>query len=419
MRIIRGTCLLAICTIAASSAIAWLPAASASAAPAATSTTARSASPAHPAVGTTKAVAPASQRQPASAEATAQAAAKSGVITGTVVGPAGIPLAGICVTATGPSGRLLAVTNGDGRYIISGPSAGTYAVGYADCASPGSYAVQAYPGGSVDVVSGQRTLLEPVALAAASPLQAIAAERAYEQAHESTAAAAAVKYAVTGIVRNKAGKLLAGICVTATATVKLGSNAHPYYYKFPSVATTGREGGYKIPALPSGIHVVSWQVLFTVGCGNTANYAPQWWRGAASAGKAAVLRASSHTITGIGATLTEGASIAGIVRGRSATGPGLKGACVRAAGIGGQVGVSIAVHTGVGGRYVLHGLGTGRYDVSFEPCNAGNYLNASRGPVFVRVGTTGTVSGFLVAGATIAGTVTAVAGVGAVEKIQG
>src|SRR5258708_8927860 len=64
--------------------------------------------------------------------------------------------------------------------------------------------------------------------------------------------------------------------------------------------------------------------------------------------------------------------------------------------------VSIQVHTGVAGRYALHGLGTGRYDVSFAPCNAGNYLSASHGRVSVRVGTTRTVSGVLVAGGAIA-----------------
>src|SRR5258708_32016800 len=65
--------------------------------------------------------------------------------------------------------------------------------------------------------------------------------------------------------------------------------------------------------------------------------------------------------------------------------------------------VSIQVHTGVAGRYALHGLGTGRYDVSFAPCNAGNYLSASHGRVSVRVGTTQTVSGFLVGGGGICG----------------
>src|SRR5260370_1894791 len=67
--------------------------------------------------------------------------------------------------------------------------------------------------------------------------------------------------------------------------------------------------------------------------------------------------------------------------------------------------VSIQVHTGVAGRYALHGLGTGRYDVSFAPCNAGNYLSASHGRGSVRVGTTRTVSRVLAAGGAIAGPV--------------
>src|SRR5258708_26980772 len=60
--------------------------------------------------------------------------------------------------------------------------------------------------------------------------------------------------------------------------------------------------------------------------------------------------------------------------------------------------VSIQVHTGVAGRYALHGLGTGRYDVSFAPCNPGNYLSASPRRASVPGGTTTPVRRFLVAG---------------------
>ncbi len=401
-RITRGTRLFAICITAASSALVWLPAAVASAAPAATSAAARSAAPAHPAASTAKA---------GSAAAAAQAAAKTGVISGTVIGPAGVPLAGICVTATGPGGRLLARTNGAGGYSIAGLSAGVYTVGYTDCASPDSYAAKAYPGGSVSVVSGQRTSLEPVALTAASPVQAIATEQAYAQAHESAATAAKVKYAVAGTVRNKAGKPLAGICVTGTARIslKLSPKGHTYYYELPTSAKTNSQGFYQIRGFtlpPKYYHLLSWKVLFEVGCGNGGNYAPQWWHGAASAGKAAALGAKSHEITGVDATLTEGGKIAGVITGRNASGPGLKGACVQATGIFGQAGVSILTHTGAGGRYVLRGLGSGNYNVSFSACNAGNYLNAKYGRVFARVGATKRVSGFLEAGAMVAGTVT-------------
>jgi Carboxypeptidase regulatory-like domain len=336
-----------------------------------------------------------------------RAAAESGVISGTVLGPAGVPLAGICVTASGPRGRQVARTNGNGSYTLTGMPAGAYSVGYADCASPDSYSATAYPGGAVDVVSGQRASLEPVALAATSPAQAIATEQAYVQAHESAAKPAAVKYAVTGRVRNKSGKPLAGICVTALAGLKINSKArHPVYFFLVDVTKTNRQGFYAIRALPTALHVASWKVLFAMGCGNGGNYAPQWWRGKPSSVKASTISAKPYKITGIDAVMTEGASIAGVIRGRNAHGPGLKGACVQATGIYGQEFVNIVAHTRAGGRYVLHGLGTGSYRVYFSPCQAGNYLSASHGKVQVRVDKTKTVSGFLVAGATIAGTVT-------------
>ncbi len=413
-RITRGTRIFAICMTAASSALVWLPAAVASAAPAATSATARSAAPAHTSAGTTKAVAPASAQKAGSAAAAAQAAAQAGAISGTVIGPAGVPLAGICVTATGPGGRQLARTNGSGQYTLTGLKAGVYSVDYTDCASPDSYTAQAYPAGSVNVASGQRTSLEPVVLTATSPAQAISTEQAYAQAHESAAAAAKVKYAVTGTVSNTAGKPLAGICVTGTAriSIKLTPKGRTYYFNEPTTAKTNKQGFYEIRTFtlpPKYYHLLSWKILFEVGCGNGGNYAPQWWRGAASAGKATALAAKPYKITGIDATLTEGGSIEGIIRGGSASGPGLKGACVQATGVFGQAGVSILTHTGTGtqsGLYVLRGLGSGNYNVSFSPCNAGNYLYAKYGRVFAHVGTTKRVSGFLLPGALVAGTVT-------------
>ncbi len=380
---------------AASSALLWLPAAVASAAPAATSATARSAAPAHTSASTTKAVAPTSELQ-------------AGVIAGTVFGPAGVPLAGICVTATGTGGRALARTNGAGGYTLTGLRPGTYSIRYADCTSQDSYVAMGYPAGPVDVVSGQRTSLEPVALPAATPLQAIATERAYLRAHQPAAAAAKVTSAVTGTVRNRSGKPLAGICVRAMAKVSYGTKTEHFSFYLQSDAKTGNGGRYAIRGLPSDFHPVSWQLLFTVGCGNGGNYAPQWWRDESSARKATVLHAKPDgaTLTGIDATLTEGGSIAGVIRGRSASGPGIRGACVVATGLNGQEGVTIRVLTGDGGRYVLHGLGSGDYDVAFSPCNAGNYLGASYGKITAVVGTTRAVSGFLPAGAAITGTVT-------------
>src|SRR5260370_9635746 len=68
--------------------------------------------------------------------------------------------------------------------------------------------------------------------------------------------------------------------------------------------------------------------------------------------------------------------------------------------------VSIQVHTGVAGRYALHGLGTGRYDVSFAPLNAGNYLSASHARASVRAGPTRKVRRVMVASRAAGGAAT-------------
>jgi hypothetical protein len=96
-----------------------------------------------------------------------------------VVGPAGIPLAGICVTATGTGTRQVTRTDAAGQYAFTGLKPGYFSLGYAACGSPGSYASAAYPAGRVDVAGAEPTLLEPVALTPASAAQAIGTEQAY------------------------------------------------------------------------------------------------------------------------------------------------------------------------------------------------------------------------------------------------
>jgi hypothetical protein len=379
-----------VCTIAASAALAWLPAVVASAAPA------------QPAASR-----PAVSRAVPSAAAAVRTLGQEGMITGSVLGPAGIPLAGICVTASGPDGRHEVRTGTTGRYAFTGLTSGSFRIGYLDCAGPDGYAAQGYPGGQVQVVAGRPAQLAPVALTPATPAQAIAAEQAYAHAHPAIAAAAGARPVITGRVTNSAGKPLAGICVLATLRTKLSSGVGTLNLSLIFVSSTRRSGSYSVPKFP-GATATSWRVLFTAGCGNSGNYAPQWWHDAASRTKETLLVPAKGTTTfsGISARLVRGASLTGTVRGGSASGAGLSGACVRAAGQGGQEGVSITGRTGAGGRYVLHGLGTGDYSIRFTACSAGNFLTASGGTMAVRDGRTGTDSGFLRPGATITGTVT-------------
>ena len=63
----------------------------------------------------------------------------AGLITGTVVGAYGLPVAGACVTAVGRSGSVTASAAPDGTFTISGLAAGSYTLEYRDCRAPGSY----------------------------------------------------------------------------------------------------------------------------------------------------------------------------------------------------------------------------------------------------------------------------------------
>src|SRR5580658_9903363 len=113
----------------------------------------------------------------ASAAAAARALNGSGIIAGTVDGPAAMRLAGICVRATGPGGPRLARTTAGGRFIIPALRPGPYTVALDTCDATGAYLPQSYPG-RVLVQPGVPTELAPAALTAATTAQALATERA-------------------------------------------------------------------------------------------------------------------------------------------------------------------------------------------------------------------------------------------------
>jgi hypothetical protein len=275
------------------------------------------------------------------------------------------------------------------------------------CDATGAYLPQSYPG-RVLVQPGVPTELAPAALTAATTAQTLATERAYERVHP--AAAASYRPLIKGTVRSEAGRPLAGICVTLAGYEAASSAVQGGGAGFSMVSQTGRGGHYELASLLPGKNW-RWRVLFTGGCGNTGNYAPQWWRRSATSTGASVLRQTSAgtTFAGIDARLTPGGALTGVVRGGSATGPGVSGACVQALGRGGQAGVHLSTVSGSGGRYRLSGLGTGRYVIRFTPgCGArGNFLATPFTRLRARAGRTiPGVNGFLPDGAIISGTVT-------------
>jgi Carboxypeptidase regulatory-like domain len=362
------------------------------AAPAVTSHSARAGGQPAPAVPAAR---PAALGVPTALGVTHQTAL--GTITGIVLGADGQPLARACVTATGPGGAVPALAGPGGQYAVRELRPGAYTVSYADCLHPARYFEQ-WSGGSalaadaarVTVRPGQVTRLAPVTMRLTSPAAELAASQ-----RATAADPARATDLVTGIVRNRAGRPLAGICVI------------PLSPQQAAPVKTGRDGRYRLRIGTRG----TWGVRFAGGCGNRASSAPQWWRRRPSDQGITYLHAApGRSFRGIDATLRPGAAITGIVRAAGSGHQPLPGICVLADGMGALRQVQFQTVTGPGGRYRVPNLGTGRYQLAFFPyCGQkGDYLYASYPrPVAVTDGhTTRNVSVGLVAGAELRGTVT-------------
>ncbi len=414
----RALASISILTTAAALAIGTLPSA-ASASSAAAGRTASHAQSAHSLASARSgpsvpaALAAAAARAAASARPGSGAAASpvTGAITGTVRGLGSAPLPGACVTATGSGRSVTTRARADGRFAIAGLAPGAYTVSYRDCARPAAYFEQRYGSASlasgssragaapVMVSPGRPLQLAPVTLRATDPAAEVAAMRPDVQARLAQMSPAASSGGViSGTVRNRAGQPVPHFCVQAYSS-------HDWW-----IVRTGKHGGYRLPVGTSG----KWRVQFDGGCGNAGNYAPQWWRHAATGPKATKLTMRrGRSFHGIDAVLRRGGTITGKVT-SATTGTGLKRVCVDAAGLHGMSGVEMEVLTRPDGSYSMKDLGTGRYQISFEAdCAAGDYLGTSRkAPVSVTDGkTTGGINVALRPGAEIHGTVTsAVAG---------
>ena len=204
------------------------------------------------------------------------------------------------------------------------------------------------------------------------------------------------------------GGALSGICVAAYATANSTSPL--------ASATTQGDGTYAVTGLPAG----TYNLEFSVGCGNSGNYLTQWYNNETSFIVAnAVTVSAGSTTSAINAALATGGTITGTVTAASG-GASLSGICVDINQIGGS-GAGTAT-TAANGTYSISGLSTGSYDVEFfTGCgNSGNYLtqwyenqptSGSAISVPVSAGaTTASINAALVTGATITGTVTAAVG---------
>jgi hypothetical protein len=212
--------------------------------------------------------------------------------------------------------------------------------------------------------------------------------------------------AISGTVTAAAGgATLSGICVTATPPGPGGGSA-----------TTASDGSYTISGLAPG----PYSVEFATGCGNTGNYAPQWWNGASSQTSGTPVQVSAGaTASPIDAQLQAGGTVTGMVT-AAAGGAGLAGICVSVWNTGSNgpnAQPSGTATTGSGGSYSVTGLGSNQYTVEFASgCgNAGDFVTQwwngastqqTATPFQLNAGfTMGSVDAQMVVGGGISGTV--------------
>ena len=207
---------------------------------------------------------------------------------------------------------------------------------------------------------------------------------------------------ISGVVSDKAGRVIPNICVTATDP-RTGTEAESF---------SGSHGAYALTGLPAG----RYQVEFSSSCGEfiiigetNPNYANQWYKGRATkAGAATVVVRGGQTTPDIDAAMTPGGTISGQVTYKPNQRP-VSFVCVLAYTPSfGSVSLSL---TDRRGRYSIDGLSTGQYILEFDPCISGTALAGQirAGHVHVTAGhAVRSVNEQLALGGSISGTTSAI-----------
>ena len=325
----------------------------------------------------------------------------TGTISGVVVAAdGGAPVGGICVTAVPPGpGNVRTTTAGDGTYTLSGLAAGPYAVEFTTgCGNTGNFAPQWWEN------AASQGMGNPVQVTSGATVTGI-------DAHLQTGAT------VSGTVAAAVGGApVAGICVDVWQGASGSQGANP-----TATATTGGDGSYVIDGLAAGQYTVE----FVNGCGDTADYAAQWWNGASSQMSATSFQLEAGGTEGpVDALLAAGGGIGGTVT-AVAGGLPVQGVCVSVTSTTGAGGSAV---TAADGTYSVTGLLPGAYDVEFLDGTSCQYDGgiaagfeaqyydgqpsaATATPVDVVAGTiAGPIGAQMAVGGSISGTVVAAAG---------
>jgi 5-hydroxyisourate hydrolase-like protein (transthyretin family) len=321
-------------------------------------------------------------------------------LTGMVRTAAGQPLAGICVTAYSGAEDKAAVTDSDGRFMISGLQPGRYQVQYRTCAGgsqqylpewygdvlqraqshtvivygsslapvqaltpvtlyPANSTLGDLPGAVVPQHGSDELASDPFgshATPPASPADLMKSLVARYLPRTSPSAASRRDGRISGVVTSPGGHGLGGICVeVAGATDYL-------------VTVTGKDGAYHTPALPAGKYVLA----FYADCGNTGNWLFQIYKGIYNPAKRPTLVnvEAGRTTNHISVVMKEGGEISG-----SVTGPGgrkLSGICVYPI-TNSLIGFFLFNARSSHGTYHIRSLPTGSYQIGFASCGLSDW----------------------------------------------
>ena len=328
----------------------------------------------------------------------------SGTVTTTTSGTTS-GISGICVdafTSGASGGQFVASTQSaaSGTYTLAGLASGSYDVSFQSCgpSSGTGYVTQYYNG--VATLTGATS----VSVTAGSTTSGIDAVMVLGGAISGTVTDAST------------GQGIGGICVDAFTSGASGG-------QFVAGTQSAASGTYNLAGLPSGSYDVSFQ-----SCDPSAptSYVTQYYNGAATlTGATSVSVTVGQTASGIDATMVLSGNISGTVTTTtSGTTSGISGICVDAFTSGASGGQFVAgTQSAASGTYVLAGLASGSYDVSFQSCDPSaptsyvtQYYNGTSAgasqfsmatPVSVTVGSpTQSIDAVLVVGASISGTVT-------------
>ncbi len=289
------------------------------------------------------------------AKAESQAPKREGGISGFVLGARGPARAGECVVAAPLAGGtdVSSAVRPGGSFALSGLAAGEYRLAAAGCSLAGSPNLTSGGGQLVHLVAGQRLswvfVREDPATSpgpgqpAAGPgrtTSGSALVRRETQPQQTSSGS------ISGTVTAAAGGAgVAGICVEAGSASGAGASA-----------TTVSGGTYTVNNLPAG----SYGVTFTDGCGNTTEYATQYYPGQVMEGTSQTVSVTAGvTTSGIDASLQPGGTISGTVT--DSAGTALPGICVSIPDGGSST-------TTASGSYNIVGVPLGGTAVLFNTC---------------------------------------------------